>query len=133
MISRRLDRLQSPHFVFFFNDTATTEIYTLSLHDALPISTVHGPRRRASRRCSSTDSDGHTRRPWGTYPTPLAVITFGADPKISSPASLTLPEARTSPVTALHSVVLPMPLRPTTARTPWASPSDTPCSAWARP
>src|SRR3712207_7231454 len=25
------------HFVFFFNDTATTEIYTLSLHDALPI------------------------------------------------------------------------------------------------
>ena len=24
---------------FFFNDTATTEIYTLSLHDALPIST----------------------------------------------------------------------------------------------
>src|SRR6476620_2281404 len=25
------------HIVFFFNDTATTEIYTLSLHDALPI------------------------------------------------------------------------------------------------
>src|SRR2546422_8137508 len=25
---------------FFFNDTATTEIYTLSLHDALPISTI---------------------------------------------------------------------------------------------
>src|SRR5438876_11501102 len=24
-------------FIFFFNDTATTEIYTLSLHDALPI------------------------------------------------------------------------------------------------
>src|SRR2546430_4371203 len=33
---------------FFFNDTATTEIYTLSLHDALPISAltgqVHGDR-----------------------------------------------------------------------------------------
>src|SRR5258707_6085972 len=28
----------SNHFFFFFNDTATTEIYTLSLHDALPIS-----------------------------------------------------------------------------------------------
>src|SRR3712207_8879532 len=27
-------------FCFFFNDTATTEIYTLSLHDALPISSV---------------------------------------------------------------------------------------------
>src|SRR3712207_8376193 len=30
-------------YVFFFNDTATTEIYTLSLHDALPIS--ERPRR----------------------------------------------------------------------------------------
>src|SRR5256885_7042318 len=29
-------------FFFFFNDTATTEIYTLSLHDALPICAVHG-------------------------------------------------------------------------------------------
>src|SRR2546430_12373643 len=28
----------SAFFFFFFNDTATTEIYTLSLHDALPIS-----------------------------------------------------------------------------------------------
>src|SRR6266436_6851346 len=28
-------------FFFFFNDTATTEIYTLSLHDALPISRRH--------------------------------------------------------------------------------------------
>src|SRR3989442_3641556 len=28
-------------FFFFFNDTATTEIYTLSLHDALPISLTH--------------------------------------------------------------------------------------------
>src|SRR5258708_22081918 len=27
---------------FFFNDTATTEIYALSLHDALPISAAHG-------------------------------------------------------------------------------------------
>src|SRR5579883_3666586 len=29
-------------FFFFFNDTATTEIYTLSLHDALPISSKAG-------------------------------------------------------------------------------------------
>src|SRR2546429_9471243 len=29
-------------FFFFFNDTATTEIYTLSLHDALPILQRHG-------------------------------------------------------------------------------------------
>src|ERR1039458_4398384 len=31
-------------FFFFFNDTATTEIYTLSLHDALPISSQIGLR-----------------------------------------------------------------------------------------
>src|SRR3712207_8983297 len=30
-------------FIFFFNDTATTEIYTLSLHDALPISPARLP------------------------------------------------------------------------------------------
>src|SRR2546430_10079327 len=35
-------------FFFFFNDTATTEIYTLSLHDALPIF-----RAGAKRRCTT--------------------------------------------------------------------------------
>src|SRR5256885_5331990 len=40
---------------FFFNDTATTEIYTLSLHDALPISSENEkafePSRRSLRHC----------------------------------------------------------------------------------
>src|SRR3712207_8873741 len=37
-------------YCFFFNDTATTEIYTLSLHDALPISRrARAPRSRAPR------------------------------------------------------------------------------------
>src|SRR2546430_3055092 len=35
-------RLSSLPFFFFFNDTATTEIYTLSLHDALPICSRSG-------------------------------------------------------------------------------------------
>src|SRR3989442_12999424 len=39
----------TPFFFFFFNDTATTEIYTLSLHDALPIS---GCRRQRDARAS---------------------------------------------------------------------------------
>src|SRR5688572_32692085 len=39
---------QRPFFFFFFNDPATTEIYTLSLHDALPI--FAGDRRRGDRR-----------------------------------------------------------------------------------
>src|SRR5260221_12267106 len=34
---------------FFFNDTATTEIYTLSLHDALPICSSEAP--LAERKC----------------------------------------------------------------------------------
>src|SRR5690242_21648874 len=37
--------------LFFFNDTATTEIYTLSLHDALPICGTFAP--RAVRRIKS--------------------------------------------------------------------------------
>src|SRR6266487_3534232 len=35
-------------FFFFFNDTATTEIYTLSLHDALPISLQRSARGRSA-------------------------------------------------------------------------------------
>src|SRR5258707_9064878 len=46
-------QLTSPCSVFFFfNDTATTEIYTLSLHDALPISFRSCRRRCRWRRCS---------------------------------------------------------------------------------
>src|SRR5438874_12408983 len=37
-------------FFFFFNDTATTEIYTLSLHDALPICSRSRPSRRLRSR-----------------------------------------------------------------------------------
>src|SRR5256885_3053575 len=64
---------------FFFNDTATTEIYTLSLHDALPIScsrsntprrsraacdrgtrTSTRPRRRSASRSQAARSEEHT-------------------------------------------------------------------------
>src|SRR3712207_8599998 len=64
---------------FFFNDTATTEIYTLSLHDALPISPrpargrgapggdAHAPRRRFSvdggRQHGLDGGPGDPRRP----------------------------------------------------------------------
>src|SRR2546430_15715783 len=42
-------------FFFFFNDTATTEIYTLSLHDALPISSrCAGAARRMLRESSGS-------------------------------------------------------------------------------
>src|SRR5260370_40701366 len=45
---------------FFFNDTATTEIYTLSLHDALPIL------RRATRSASAA-------LPWASARSPRAM------------------------------------------------------------
>src|SRR5574340_1787901 len=55
------------HVVFFFNDTATTEIYTLSLHDALPIWATNcasrSPRHRSMpqpTRRWSTRSEEHT-------------------------------------------------------------------------
>src|SRR2546430_11588972 len=41
--------------MFFFNDTATTEIYTLSLHDALPIC-ESCPARLAPTRCLATSA-----------------------------------------------------------------------------
>src|SRR2546427_6841443 len=41
-------------FFFFFNDTATTEIYTLSLHDALPILLPPGTRRQRGARARPT-------------------------------------------------------------------------------
>src|SRR2546429_3269890 len=40
-------------FFFFFNDTATTEIYTLSLHDALPISCVSSSASLSALRVSA--------------------------------------------------------------------------------
>src|SRR5258708_15796291 len=46
-------------FIFFFNDTATTEIYTLSLHDALPISiddTKSGKSNAEKRRMPRLES-----------------------------------------------------------------------------
>src|SRR2546430_17102019 len=56
------------YFFFFFNDTATTEIYTLSLHDALPICAGQAYRRqigRCRRRCrgaaGSADLQHETR------------------------------------------------------------------------
>src|SRR5687768_18538895 len=53
--------------IFFFNDTATTEIYTLSLHDALPIcrgtrlQALHRARRSCDRRVHGC-APGNVRR-----------------------------------------------------------------------
>src|SRR2546427_3224402 len=45
-------------FFFFFNDTATTEIYTLSLHDALPISAMMARRPPARTKSAAASTFG---------------------------------------------------------------------------
>src|SRR5258708_30493808 len=63
--------LTAPFYVFFFfNDTATTEIYTLSLHDALPICGSGGMLidlgfsvRRVLSRMNTPDSTRRTEKP----------------------------------------------------------------------
>src|SRR5258708_14491029 len=60
-------------YVFFFNDTATTEIYTLSLHDALPISRDLGRAIRAAKGIRAgvlsvnSNHSVHTEAPFGGY------------------------------------------------------------------
>src|SRR6266536_2678487 len=70
MVNR--DHLTYSSFFFFFNDTAPTEIYTLSLHDALPIPAPGLPARRArGRRRGRPGLPGavpHRRRPGRSHP-----------------------------------------------------------------
>src|ERR1039457_1366124 len=47
--------------LFFFNDTATTEIYTLSLHDALPIWNCRARHETDGGRKPPQERNGHTR------------------------------------------------------------------------
>src|SRR5258708_22252650 len=54
---------------FFFNDTATTEIYTLSLHDALPICLNCGGKARPWRSSIWATSSSRCRRDAGSRPT----------------------------------------------------------------
>src|SRR5215211_1460046 len=60
-------RTHQAGFLFFFNDTATTEIYTLSLHDALPIfrgprSSTRGPPSRSTRTSPPPPEDRKSTR-----------------------------------------------------------------------
>src|SRR2546429_5564648 len=61
---------------FFFNDTATTEIYTLSLHDALPILASRRPRSRSppcpSCSCHSRTGAASPLCTWCTLHKPAA-------------------------------------------------------------
>src|SRR5256886_14873314 len=64
---------------FFFNDTATTEIYTLSLHDALPISPLHrkfqSPLQSSSTAVSNAVSELSSEISHPTYRAAYAPFT----------------------------------------------------------
>src|SRR3989454_11713675 len=71
-------------FFFFFNDTATTEIYTLSLHDALPICECGGEQR------GRFETDGHGVRPVvvrdGKERCPRRNVGGGGEPEVADAA-----------------------------------------------
>src|SRR5215468_12063100 len=52
-------------FFFFFNDTATTEIYTLSLHDALPICSPRLTESSSAADSTRSSRDSGNSRPFG--------------------------------------------------------------------
>src|SRR5438445_6577532 len=60
-------------FLFFFNDTATTEIYTLSLHDALPIS-IQSHIRRSDRSWHAMPLRGQIGRRLRSSLFPVAIF-----------------------------------------------------------
>src|SRR4051794_41868647 len=71
------------YFSFFFNDTATTEIYTLSLHDALPISRTANFTPAWSRaRCF------RIRLPWCPAPVSNATRSEEHTSELQSPVHL---------------------------------------------
>src|SRR2546422_10200617 len=65
-------------FLFFFNDTATTEIYTLSLHDALPILPGAAARRREDRSARRAAAAGERAGADGPEPTAVDGVARAA-------------------------------------------------------
>src|SRR5436305_5182509 len=83
-------------FFFFFNDTATTEIYTLSLHDALRSrwclwTELNGQRRRGGRwwrndadRKSTRLNSSHVRISYAVFCLKKKKLVLGTEPSASS-------------------------------------------------
>src|SRR5438552_18954616 len=69
-------------FFFFFNDTATTEIYTLSLHDALPIS-------RTTRRWCAREASWRSTTSWRT----------------TEPATASSPDRKSTRLNSSHQII----------------------------
>src|SRR6185503_7472221 len=93
------------------------------------------PFRKATSRFSRTVRVGNTRLPCGTRPTPLREMTSGESRSTGSPKRNTRPlRGRSQPMTVFMQVVLPAPLRPSSASTlPSPTLKETECSTWLSP
>src|SRR5438552_10482591 len=105
--------------LFFFNDTPTTEIYTLSLHDALPISSLP-PRRQ--RRASANHS--RASAPCGAQAQRCARRSEEHTSELQSPdhlvCRLLLEKKKVAPMPLTTVIIfgvseVPLPLQPTLA------------------
>src|SRR3989441_7686961 len=123
-------------FFFFFNDTATTEIYTLSLHDALPAAarapttgthrpggagTRRGAGRRAVRRSPSSSTLPVVRGRSGAP----KIASFGGERRALPHHPSPLPEQGAGSWTAKNLLPAPRSLLPACHRGPLSSPVHT--------
>src|SRR5260221_2346217 len=93
-------------FSFFFNDTATTEIYTLSLHDALPICADlpdHDPHQREREPDDHRDRVGDRRRRGGV----LRLLDSTAHNRTSVPQMSSLSPSLCRKMTSIISLLDP--------------------------
>src|SRR6266568_4177518 len=90
-------------YFFFFNDTATTEIYTLSLHDALPICSLPG---RSARTRSGSAVGGEQTFPWHTKATGPAFASRVA--RIGSTSAGTYASSRSTTRTVFPGANVPV-------------------------
>src|SRR3712207_6915227 len=86
--------------MIFFNDTATTEIYTLSLHDALPISPASTATGWSGSGCSTP-----TPPPTRWFAAPTARSGSGAGPVLTSSWAPAISEEHTSELPSRQNLV----------------------------
>src|SRR3989449_10334844 len=114
----RISTHTSPSYFFFFNDTATTEIYTLSLHDALPISDWPSAAMSESARMMGGSAISASTTRWlavSATPPTYAATTPQSQPSVTpntTEATPTQSESRAPQIT-----------RESTSRPRWAGPS----------
>src|SRR5215813_12485746 len=97
-----------PFFFFFFNDTATTEIYTLSLHDALPIRAAASAVAQVQTQRSG-DRGNNAAALASMIVTLGSVLMSGADDRTwrTLPADISIARARLP--AGVHSVTIQTP------------------------